>query len=185
MGQLEEVKRKLKQYTGKEPKPATEEEDEDISFWGGLTITAIVFLTIGFGALLYRNYGTPPAHLDGWLTYGGIAMLVLSILLSVLVLIKEFLMLLLVGFLFLVPTWIFDEFFDYFLIKLVYYIIVFAVLAWRSAKMILPAICIALILIFKPWKRPEEVKLPGESRGPAVEYVVQRKSISWESLLRT
>ncbi|MCB1138635.1 MAG: hypothetical protein KDK25_01795 [Leptospiraceae bacterium] len=182
MGQLEEVKRKLKQYTGKEAKPAPE-EDEDISFWGGLTITAIVFLLIGFGALLYRNYGTPPDNMDGWLTYGGIASLVLSILLSVLVLIKELLMLLLVAFLFAVPTWIFDEFFDMILIKIVYYILVFAVLAWRSAKMILPAICIALILIFKPWKRPEEVKLPGESLGPAMEMVVQRNSISWESLL--
>lgn len=182
MGQLEQVKNKLKQYTGKEPKPAPE-DDEDVSFWGGLTITAIVFLVIGFGALLYRNYGEVPANLDGYLTYGGIACLVISILLSVLVLIKEFLMLLLVGFLFAIPTWIFDEFFDFFLIKIVYYLIVFAVLAWRSARMILPAICIALILIFKPWKRPDEVKLPGQSRGPALEYVVQRNSISWESLL--
>lgn len=183
MGQLEEVKKKLRQYTGKEPKPQTEEEDEDISFWGGLTITAIVFLVIGFGALIYRNYGSPPPSMDGWLTYGGIACLVISFLLNVVVLIKEFLMLLLVGFLFVIPTWIFDEFFEYFLVKILYYIVVFAVLAWRSAKLLLPAICIALILIFKPWKRPEEVKLPGESMAPRMEYVVQRNSISWESLL--
>lgn len=185
MGQLEDVKRKLKQWTGKEEKKA-EEEDDDISFWGGLTITAIVFLVIGFAALLYRNYGTPPETMDGWLTFGGIAALVISFLLSLVVVIKEFLMLLLVGLLFAIPTWIFDEFFDMFLIKILYYIIVFAVLAWRSARMLLPAICIAVILIFKPWKRPEEVKLPEALKTPKIEILVHYpKRSSWESRLRT
>lgn len=138
MGQrIEDLKKSLRKN----------EEDEESGFSLSMGF-AILLLIAGAGTLTYLRFAEVPADYRDILRYSGLGCLLLSLILSLFHLAKEFVKFIIIGVALLAGNFALDLFFETWLVHVPFKIAVVLIVIWRFVKILIPIVVIGLIAFF-------------------------------------
>lgn len=123
------------------------EDDEESGFSLSMGL-AILLLIAGAGILTYLRFADAPAEYRDIFRYSGLGCLLLSLILSLFHLAKEFVKFIIIGVALLAGNFALDLFFDTWLVHVPFNIAVVLIVIWRFIKILIPIVIIALIAFF-------------------------------------